>query len=55
VFVWFAVGGRSRKDVGGLYALSKERGIAREVDVGVDIDEQTAGHDQSGGGQEATK
>lgn len=50
--VLFAVGGGSGKDVGGIQSLSKECGIAREVDVSVHIDEQTTGHGERG--QEAT-
>lgn len=49
MFVWFAIEGRSREDVGGLCSLSKKRGITREVYMGVDIDEQTTGHDAGGG------
>ena len=52
VFVWFAVGGRSREDVGSLYPLPKKRGITREIDMGMDIDEQATGHVVADGGAE---
>lgn len=39
VFVWFAIGRRSREDVRSVYSLSKKGGVAGEIDMGVDIDE----------------
>ena len=43
VFVWFAIGRRSRKDVRSVCSLSKKGDIAGQIDVGVDIDEQMTG------------
>ena len=54
-FVWFATVGRSRKDVRSVYSLSKKGGIAGQIDMGVDIDEQTTGHGGDQGDQEAAR
>jgi hypothetical protein len=44
VLVRVAIGGKTCEDVGSIYSLSKKRDIAGEVDMRMDIDEQTTRH-----------
>ena len=54
-FAWFAIERRSRKDVRSVYSLLKKGSIAGQIDMGVDIDEQTTGHGGDQGDQEAAR